>query len=221
MSSSVMSHSLGVLLYEACYDGLEVEVAARLLDEGADIEFRQNGATPVQWAASRGHVHLVRYLDSRGADLFATSTTFGTDALAWAAFFDKPEVCLYLISRGLSPLKTDNAGRSALTHYGSRMPSPPSLAVRKARVALLAAEFAAGPHPSQLQRRKDEAWQRRKNALLAFHSLLTQRTQPVLTDPLAKLPPIDRSSPEANRQYLVSAVFGNSDLLRGEIFPLL
>ena len=219
-SAVVMSNALGVLLYEACFDGLGIEAVSRLLDggPGADIEFRRNGATPVQWAASRGHLHLVRFLDSRGADLFSTSSTFGTDALAWAAFFDKPEVCLYLISQGADPRRLDAAGRSALTHYGNRMPSPPSLAVRKSRVALLETAFAAGPHPSQVQRRREEAWQRRKNAVIAFRPLY--RVQPVLADPHARLPPIDRSSPEANRQYLLNAVLGNSDLVR-EIVPLL
>jgi hypothetical protein len=82
-----------------------------------------------------------------------------------AARNDYFEVCLLLIARGadLRAVMTGYVGRderTALQRYGDFRPSlgPALLAERR---ATLSAAFAEGPHPSQVQRRRDERWARR------------------------------------------------------------
>jgi hypothetical protein len=51
--------------------------------------------------------------------------------------------------------------RTALTHYGAYAHPPITPETKALRVATLEAWWAAGPHPSQVQRRRDERWARR------------------------------------------------------------
>jgi hypothetical protein len=72
---------------------------------------------------------------------------------------------LLLIARGadLQAVMTgyDGEERTALQWYGEDTRPSLSPAVLKKRRAALSAAFAEGPHPSQVQRRRDERWARR------------------------------------------------------------
>jgi hypothetical protein len=94
-------------------------------------------------------------------------------------------------------------------------------AVKAQRVAELEAAFRAGSHPSQVQRRKDEAWARRG----AFMQVMAEsRFQPllhVLVDDLktalptdAKLPDEPTETEEQRRALLHRKVFGLKHIVR-------
>ena len=150
---------------------------------------------------------------------------FGDNALIVAAYNDRPDVCLVLISLGLDPALEDKDGESALTHYAQWLDEdspnrdedeerpPLSDEEKQARVKLLTdarAEYL------ELQRR-EECYQRRKGAmtfLQGYGFLLTAaqreaaKTEQKLVDKHAKLATIDRSTKEANLKYLTDRVFG-------------
>jgi hypothetical protein len=87
-----------------------------------------HGFTPIMLAAMEGHVAVVKVLDHHRSNLDLTAHMLPTDycirgcnALHLAAFNDHPEVCEYLISKGMDPdLLTTGLGsaRSAMTGYG-------------------------------------------------------------------------------------------------------
>ena len=111
-------------------------------------------------ASCYGQVAAATVLLDRGADVLARCDGQGT-ALHWAASFDKPEVCELLLSKGSDLTAVDNDDETPLDMYGSNAYPPLSPAERASRRARLQAAWRAGPHPSQVQRRRDEAWARR------------------------------------------------------------
>ena len=74
---------------------------------------------------------------------------------------DHLPVCEYLLSLGADLMAADNFNRTALTHFGYNANPRLPLETKALSVAALEAWWAAGPHPSQVQRRRDERWARR------------------------------------------------------------
>ena len=68
----VAEEDLDALLYLAVQSG-EKEAAVQLLQEGAHVNARFQGGTPLMLAAARGNVEMMRTLISAGADLDAAS----------------------------------------------------------------------------------------------------------------------------------------------------
>ena len=66
------AHDLPLLAYTA-FGKERVDIAALLLDAGADIHTRGFGQTVLHFAASKGHIDLAKLLLERGADVNATS----------------------------------------------------------------------------------------------------------------------------------------------------
>ena len=136
-------------------------VAALLCDRGADVNAENAlGSTPVTRASYRGHLDTLQLLVSRGADIHHRDQ-FGHSSLLYAALWDHLPVCEYLLSLGADLMAVDNNNQTALAHYGVRANPRLSPETKALRVAALEAWWAAGPHPSQVQRRRDERWARR------------------------------------------------------------
>jgi hypothetical protein len=68
-------------------------------------------------------------------------------------------VCELLLSRGADLMAQSSGGWSALTLYGAW--SGLTDAEKEAGLQRLREAWASGPHPSQVQRRRDENWARR------------------------------------------------------------
>ena len=92
--------------------------------------------------------------------MLARSDQQGT-ALHYAAYMDKPEVCELLLSRGSDLTAMDCEDLTPLNNYGVNADPPLSPAELELGCTRLEAAWRAGPHPSQVQRRRDEAWARR------------------------------------------------------------
>ena len=142
-------------------------VAALLLDREANVNAEDvNGATPAILASYGGHLDTLQLLVARGADIHHR-TQGGWSSLLAAALYDHQPVCEYLLSLGADLMAASN-NWTALTHYG-RFANPATKAIR---CATLQRAWENGPHPSQVQRRIDERWERRGSFLtvLAEHA---------------------------------------------------
>ena len=136
-------------------------VAALLVDRGANVNARdicEN--TPAIYASIGGHLDTLQLLVSRGADIHHRNQG-GFSSLLCAALRDHLPVCEYLLSLGADLMAASNDNMTALAHYGFRANPSLSPETKALRVAALETWWAAGPHPSQVQRRRDERWARR------------------------------------------------------------
>ena len=131
----------------------------------AEARFVVNGkwaysnTTALIMAGKGGDLALVLALLERGADLHARDGYNWTALIGAALFAQSPEVCELLLSRGADLTAVDIGGATALTWYGNR--SGLSAAEKEAGRQRLREAWASGPHPSQVQRRRDENWARR------------------------------------------------------------
>jgi len=223
--STESRHNNSTPICYAAYGG-RLDVVEFLANNGACLNAKgAGGVTALFLALEMSHLHVAAFLHARGCDLFHKNDD-GEDALQRSAWGDDQGVSVWLIERGLDPDAEDNEGRSAISHYGRFLEldedkTPLTTQEKKERVEVLA---AARRKFLELQRR-EECWLRRKDFLvfLVGHGLrpttaqkLEKELQRLSVDPdgTASLPPEDRSTPEANRQYLYRAVLGNESLSR-------
>lgn len=80
----------------ACCGGF-LEVAQYLIDHGADIEL--GASTPMMEAAQEGHIDIVKFLISKGANIHAVTNTLDT-ALTYACANGHTQIAELLISCG-------------------------------------------------------------------------------------------------------------------------
>jgi len=159
------------LLHWACGGG-HLELATGLLDRGSDLHARTiNGTDALRCASWRGHLPVATLLLDRGADPCTRSDDW--TALGVAAAWGHHPVALLLLSRGADLAATMTGGwgqelKTALEWCGHHAIPKLSVAQKEQRREEMRAAFAAGPHPSQVQRRRDENWERRA----AFVSVL-------------------------------------------------
>ena len=148
----------GTLLHMAC-EGNRLELGRALLDRGSDVHARDmHGQDALFCACDRGsNLALVTLLLDRGAD-HCSATNAGCTALMNVAFWGNHQVCLLLVSKGANLLAVYD-GETALDLYG--FDTNLAAAEKDEHRAALRAAFAEGPHPSQVQRRKDERFARR------------------------------------------------------------
>jgi len=98
-----------------------VERVKELLEKGADPNTQdEKGRTPLYWAASEGHVDVVRLLLERGVDP-NTQDEFGDTPLHEAAYKGRVDVVELLLVRGADPNVKDGDGKTPLdsTHSSS------------------------------------------------------------------------------------------------------
>ena len=147
------------LLHRACIGG-HLELARGLLDLGAVVDARDVGGWDALMNASGdGPAAVVTLLLDRGADPCSRSDHFA--ALYLAARYDRLQVCLILLNRGADLMAVCDGGRTALTGYGIFVFPQPSDEIKEQRREQLRVAWEDGPHPSQVQRRRDERWARR------------------------------------------------------------
>jgi len=161
----------------------------------------------------------VEILVDAGADVTYVHSDDGWTALMSASIHDHLPVCEYLVSKGADLMAPNNDGESALDMYGRCVSlSPDRLAVAHAR---LVASWRAGPHPSQVQRRKDEAWARRKALMQVLtenhyrplsHVLATLAAEAV--DPAAAIPDVELDTPAKRHAHLLGQVLSNEGIHR-------
>jgi hypothetical protein len=134
------------------------------VDRQADVHQRDTkwGQDALMYASQEGHIPVMEFLLSRGADMTARSNN-GHTALGIAALYDNLPACKFLISRGSDLMSKSNRGKTALDFYGAAPRIWPSLRheQKEQRREELRVLFAEGPHPSQVQRRRDVYWGRR------------------------------------------------------------
>ena len=113
--------------------------------------------------------------------------------------------------------------RTPLEGYGIEANPPLSEKTKEKHRAALLDCFRKGPHPSQVQRRKDENWARRLPFMLVmsgcdFKPLLARQLALLLLSPAlppdVKIPPIEIATVAQKRAFLNMAVFGHEGLVR-------
>ena len=158
------------LLNRACNGG-HLELTTGLLDRGSDVHARGlSGWDALFCASCEGHLPVATLLLDRGADPCTRIDAW--TALGRAAASGNHPVVLLLLSRG-----ADLAATMAGYSYPEELKTALELCGQYTRLSdeekeqrreEMRAAFAAGPHPSQVQRRRDENWERRA----AFVSVL-------------------------------------------------
>ena len=210
---------LNKALWAACGIYNNLPRVVELLDRGANPNAFVHGTNNAMYrAAVCGFLEIVMTLLDRGAEL-ETRDGWDQTALLGAALDGHLEVCLLLISRGADLLTMDKHGRGALTRYDNRCGLDP--AVKAEHVSILKKAWREGPHPSQVQRRKDEQWEKGWpllsvatgcGLLLMDAKKAELKASALPTD--AKIPD-EPTETEAQRRVLrQSKVLGNVGLLR-------
>ena len=159
------------LLHRACLGG-HLQLITGLLDRGSDVHARDDGGEDaLNWASAHGQLPVATLLLDRGADPCTRDDDW--TALGYAAVHGHHPVVLLLLSRGADLAatmkgETDQELQTALERCARNADPPLSDEEKEQRREEMRAAFAAGPHPSQVQRRRDENWERRA----AFVSVL-------------------------------------------------
>ena len=181
-----------------------------------------NGEDALMLASYRGHVAVCSVLLDHGA-VMTTRDTGGWTALHLSAWNGDLQVGLLLCSKGADLMAVTNGGDTALDLHGvNANPRLSEETDEEHRAALLDC-FRKGPHPSQVQRRKDENWARRLPFLLVmtgcdFKPLIARQLALLLLSPAlppdVKIPPIEIATVAQKRAFLNMAVFGHEGLVR-------
>ena len=207
-------------LYLAACEG-HLEVAELLLDSGASVD-ASNIANymPLMGASFGGHLAVAKLLVARGANINHKGN-YSCTALHCAASRDNLDVCLFLLSKGADLLAVNNNGRDALAEYGRYAHPALSPALKASRRDALTAAWRAGPHPSQVQRRRDEAWARRKSLMQVTAenryrplSHVSAMLAAEAVGPGAAIPAIPLDNAEQLHAHLLGQVLSNEGIHR-------
>ena len=108
-------------LYKASWNG-EIELVARLLAAGADVEAKDNdGFTALIRASGKGHTEIVEMLLDKGAKVNAKDNNFDSSALINTIYNGHIETARMLIDKGADVNVKDKDGDTALmlaSYYG-------------------------------------------------------------------------------------------------------
>lgn len=84
-------------LHYATYNNTPTEILALLIDNGADIEIKDDdNATALMWACYLNNMKATQFLINKGANVY-TCDIFGGSPLEWASFQGNLEVVKFLI----------------------------------------------------------------------------------------------------------------------------
>ena len=209
-STVTMAASLGG------HEGLVKELA--LL--GANVNaLDASGADALILASWKGHVAVCSVLLDHGAVMTTRSVNFGWTALHYAAYFGHLQVGLLLCSKGADLMAVASNGSTLLQVYGDLANPRLSKETKEEHKAALLDCFRKGPHPSQVQRRKDENWARRWpfvmimvghdfQPLAARRAILLAANPPL--PPNVRIPPLPNRTRAQRRALLNMRVFGHT-----------
>jgi hypothetical protein len=196
------------------------EMTEGLLIRGAKIQIDDLWNELID-ACINGSFFIVRLLLDYGADPCSGSDDF--TALGFAAQQGNYNVCSLLIARGAN-LMAIHKGSNILAIYGitsTLHPDYPPFVSFETQKARLMNQWRMGPHPSQVQRRADEIWARRWPLMqvLVGHDFLPLAVRRAILaaaalPPSVSIPPLDISTTEKLRAYLIGIVFGNPDIVK-------
>ena len=172
-----------------------------------------------------GNLALAALLLDKGASPH-TRPPNDHSCISMAAACDHLPVVLLLISKGADLMELTLYNRTALECWGERMLPPLSPAELASRRAEALAAFRAGPHPSQVQRRKDERFAPRAALMavvvgcgflpLAARSLELKLARASLGPAAAAADflPVALDTAEKRRAYRLLEILSNVDLVR-------
>jgi uncharacterized protein len=89
----------------------QTELVQLMIDKGAEVNHK--GWSALHYAASRGHVEMVRLLLENSAYIDASSPT-GETPLMMAVLYGTPQTVKLLLEEGADPTVTNNNGNTAL-----------------------------------------------------------------------------------------------------------
>ena len=148
-----------LLLHPASLSG-RLELVQGLIDRKADIHAKDSsGNDALMSSAYRGHIDVAALLLKSGANASTTAKS-GYSAVGLAAMNAKFDLCELLLKGGADLMegrvKEGQATQTAAELYGKS--SHPAIGddEKAERCSALCAIFANGPHPSQIQRRREE-----------------------------------------------------------------
>lgn len=105
----------GISIYDAAYEGDLDDVTAAVGQDPSLVNSRfPDGSTPLLMAVYGGHLEVVKYLVSRGADINAFDTTYRYTPLHAAAYVDNTDIAEYLVSKGADVDVKTAAGETPL-----------------------------------------------------------------------------------------------------------
>jgi N-acyl-D-amino-acid deacylase len=156
----------------------DLQQARRLLEHGADPnEGRFAGFAPAFMAVQRGHLHLLRLMIARGADLNARDAS-GSTLLMWAAANEAGEATLVeeLLKLGADAHVTNKVGETALDWALRRGDTPAAAALRHAGASDQAKIRASVQRSLTLLQRSGAQFIRQNGCFSCHHSSLVQVT---------------------------------------------
>lgn len=103
---------IGWFIWSGAKEG-DLKVIRDMVDEGADINYKYNGTTPLHQAAINGHFDAVDLLCENGANVHRRDG-HGDTALRHAAAFGHLDIVKFLVKKGADILHTNVSGDSAL-----------------------------------------------------------------------------------------------------------
>ena len=214
--------NLGYTAIVAASRGGHAGLVKELALLGANVHVLDGFFDALMLASSRGHVAVCWVLLDHGA-VMTTRDVNGLTALHCAATYDHLQVGLLLCSKGADLMAVSNRGCTPLQMYGNNANPPLSEETKEEHKAALLDCFRKGPHPSQVQRRKNENWARRLPLMLVmtgcdFKPLVALQLALLLLNPPlppdVKIPPIEIATVAQKRAFLNMAVFGLEGLLK-------
>ena len=107
-------------LHYSCYFGLDIDIVGAFLRGGGDTydKVSSSHSTPLKLAAQENHIHIVKYLISRGANLNATDVN-GECSLQAALSYNRPKVLRFLLQHKANHCLKTKADESLL-HYAAQ-----------------------------------------------------------------------------------------------------
>ena len=190
---------------------------------GANVHaLADDGWDALMIASIYGSVSVCSVLLDHGA-VMTTRADDGWTALHNSAFNAHLQVGLLLCSKGADLMAVNNHGDTPLQVYGIHAFPRMSEETKEEHKAALLDCFRKGPHPSQVQRRKDENFARRLPFMLVitgcdFKPLIARQLALLLLSPPlptdVAIPPIEIATVAQKRAFLNMAVFGHEGLVR-------